>query len=189
MRDFCFNIRSVDCGWLNGSVTLCGKTLDFRMSAVLGDDLRKLLLAVLSVCSDREAVSEMVNRGDYFYDDFPCDTIEINEEGTTVEWNIRKDEGKDRVHVSIRAERYDECGCEAPVCLRGELPCEDFVFAIVAGIDEWLRRHSFMQYFRGWGAPFPLVEFLTAKTVVLHRKSAYGSMEDEISLLMQPVGQ
>ncbi len=182
MSDFKFDIKSIDCGWLIGKVTLCGSALEFYMSAVVGDDLKHLLLAALSVCEQCDEVSEMINYGDYYCEDFPCDTVQIDEEGTIVEWNILQDKARDLVRITISAERYDKDGNATPVCLQGAIARKEFITEIVAGIDEWLHSHGLTQYFRRWGAPFPLTEFLTAKAVVSGMPLP-GNLDDDIALL------
>ena len=182
MSDFKFEIGSIDCGWLFGKVTLGGAAIEFRMSSVLGDDLCRLLLAALTVYSERKEVENTIDSGSYHEEDFPRDTVRIDEEGTIVEWKIRRDEAREIVHVTICAERYDNDGNEAPVCLRGDVTREEFVSAIVAGIDKWLHAHGLTQYYRRWGAPFPLTEFMTAKAVVSGME-LFGNLDDDLALL------
>ena len=186
MKDFCFSIKSIDCGWVIGSIALGDGTIEFYISAAFGDNLKQLLLAALTVCPDRETVGKMINAGFYHGKDFPCNTVTIDEEGTMVEWKIAPNEESSLVHLMVTAERYDKDGNETPVCLCGDMTCEFFAGAIVSGIDAWLREHSLMQYFRAWGSPFPLEEFLTAKAALLH-KPLWGSMEEELTLLMTPM--
>lgn len=184
-RAFHFHIRSIESGWVFGKIVLGGGSIDFRMSAVLGDDLTKFLLAVLSFYPDIETVGEWLNAGSYHCEDFPCEEISINEEGTLVEWVIVRDESRDGcLHIVITAERYDEEGNETPVCLRGEVLYKDFAAEIISAIDNWLREHGLMRYFREWGRPFPLVEFLVAKAL-LTKKSPWNRFGDELAPLSE----
>ncbi len=43
IENFSFSISPPDYGWMYGKISLFGKTIDYRISAVLGDDIDDLL--------------------------------------------------------------------------------------------------------------------------------------------------
>ena len=47
---------------------------------------------------------------------------------------------------------------------------------------KWLHAHGLTQYYRRWGAPFPLTEFMTAKAVVSGME-LFGNLDDDLALL------
>lgn len=82
-----FTISPPDCGWMRGTIRLLNESIDFHMSAVLGDDLDNLINMVWSLLSEMEELDEKYH-WDIDDDRFPCDRFVINEEGSELIWSV-----------------------------------------------------------------------------------------------------
>ena len=144
-KNFSFHIDSLQNGWILGKLSLGGGSTDFSISYVLGDDFTNILLLLLTFHPDHDTVGKFINSCNYHFEDFPCDNISIDEEGTTVDWKItRADEKSDLLHITVTAERYDEKMDEKPIILTDDVLYEDLAYEIVSAIDELLKKFGLM---------------------------------------------
>lgn len=182
-KNFSFHIDSLQSGWILGKISLGGGSTDFRMSYVLGDDFTNILLLLLTFHPDHDTVGKFINSCNYHFEDFPCDNISIDEEGTTVDWKItRVDEKSDLLHITVTAERYDEKMNEKPIILTDDVLYEDLAYEIVSAIDELLKKFGLMKFLQEFYKPFPVTEFIAIKSLLLEMPPL-DSLYDELTLL------
>ena len=177
---FKFHITPPENGWLKGSVSLGGDSLDFSMSDVLGDDLTAFICAIWSHIPN-------LNQQDAKYqwrfedDRLPCDKIVIDEEGSKVTWTITEvEKAKEKMlHLEIVADRnlYQKR-------LSADVEFYDFANEVGGAIDSMLKACSLTSYNQNWSRPFPLTEFLIIKSVLM-QVPLKGYM-NELSLLQIP---
>ena len=158
---FQFHISPPENGWIKGSVSFGGDSIEFSMSDVLGDDLTAFICAIWSYIPNIEK-QEAKYQWRFEDDRIPCDTIVIDEEGSKVTWTISEvEQAKEKtLHIEILADRnlYQKR-------LAADVEFSDFANEVGIAIDSMIKACGLTSYNQNWSRPFPLTEFLIIKSV------------------------
>ena len=181
--NFQFKLLDVRVGWINGEVKLGDKSLDFRISHVLGDNLSQFIFSVWTFYPKQKKLDQWTGTIEQ-YDLLPCDEININEEGTEVNWKITKSKVKANepmLDITITADRCLDGENMEKVVLAGTISYREYATAIMGEIDEMLKKYGTVGYFTEWWHTFPMTEFLIIKATLMGRK--LENLNDELSVI------
>lgn len=175
-----FTITPPDCGWMHGTIRLLNESINFRMSAVLGDDLDALINMVWSLLSEVEELDERY-RWDIDDNRFPCSSFAINEEGSEVIWSVSKKD-KSLVHLSIDA--IYNSGLVADRHLSADIPFFDFASVVMSAIQDLITQCGLIAFKKNWDRPFPITPFLIVKAALM--QTNLDKFDTELSFLKEP---
>ncbi len=180
IENFSFSISPPEYGWMYGKISLFGKTIDYRMSAVLGDDIDDLLNMLWSHIP---GIEDMDAKYQWDIDDdrFPRDSFVINEEGSKIIWTVSHRK-KNYIHLQLDAV-YDSDFVEDKR-LEADIPFYDFASVIMTAIDEMINKCGLLNFKQNWDKPFPLTTFLTLKSVFTNTNTK--TYDDELRFLRTP---
>jgi len=177
---FQFHISPPENGWIKGSVSLGGDTIEFSMSDVLGDDLTAFICAIWCHIPNIEK-QEAKYQWRFEDDRLPCDKIVIDEEGSEVIWTISEVEGakEKTLHLEIVADKH-----LSQKTISGDVEFYDFANEIGNAIDTMIKVCGLTTYNRHWSNPFPLTEFLIVKSLLM--QVSLEGYKNELALLQIP---
>lgn len=176
-----FNISAPKNGWMNGQICLKNKSMDFRMSAVFGDDITELIRLVWSNVPN---VMEKDRKYQWKIDDdnFPYSSVEINEEGSKVIISVLEAKKKDYLHIKVKRI------CENEDIEPKEIECDvtffEFALSIIGSINNLINKCGLLTYNQEWWKPFPLTDFLVVKALLMGKEMS--AFNDELNLLKAP---
>lgn len=180
MKRFSFVIKSLECGGMELCVMVGGHSADISASYMRTDIIEKFIYAVRGFHPGYEDTDVRMawSREDSI---LPCERIEIDEEGSSAVWEISvKDSGLPAdgriLHVRIDLDRNI-----TRQTLEADVPYREFAGEIMRALDGLLTKKGLTEFYREWGEPFPLTDFLLTKTLLTG--SEPHSFAEELNIL------
>ncbi len=124
-----------------------------RPSYVLSDDIQQLLWTVIGFHPDYdEAIWGMANFRQSEY--FPCEKLNIDEEGSKAVWDISINEEKNtRENRVLHIKIYHDLNILQHT-YEADVPYFEFASEIMRAVDNFLRGVGLIKYYREWGIRF-----------------------------------
>lgn len=183
MKNFSFMIDKFGIGCMIWRMQLGENKFELNPTNLFSDDIQHLLWAVLGFHPDYdEAIWCMA--GDRQEEHVPCEKIEVDEEGSTAVWSISINEEKSTKQERILHMHIFHDLNISQHTYEADVPYYEFAEEIMKVVDVFIRSLGLTNYYKEWGRPFPLTDYVNAKAILMRKKPE--CLEDEILLLERP---
>lgn len=183
MKDFSFSIEDFRDGWMTWNVGFGEEKFKLRPSFLFYDGIQQLLWAVLGFHPDYDdAIWGMAS--DRQDENIPCNQIKIDEEGSSAVWDISIiDESNDNQNRMLHMRVFHDLNV-SQYTYEMDIPYFDFAEVIMTAINKFLNEFGLVNYFREWGKPFPVIDFINAKALLMRKQT--GTLRDDVNIISRP---